>query len=484
MKSIDDSNMAIPKELLDAERRAKRAGRVPKAKAKPKRLGYADDLRRRLEDAFCAEMSEALAAAFIVVKKRLKAEAAKIPPEAGAKGGPGSGNFGHAGRPGEVGGSAPSGSGSADDEHRQWEQRIATEEARASIPKEGLTVYHGTDADAAKKIEKEGLKRGPKLQERPPSVYFTTNRSEAELWGWSGTREPGNLGDTFAVVEFTLPSEWKDEVIADERMRDPRTMRIERDIPPENVTRVSVHQKERGGGPYFTVVFIKTKAEKAKKPALPKPLEDMLDDDDFWQDVGADVRAAFRANATAIIREAAKYKMSLGIAVDMNTIDTWMIKFTRDYTNWWWDGLSKTTRDGLRESLLTWQETGFGKRGFEDLVKSVGDVFFDVDAAGNPIADPVRARLIATTETTNLFDEGNREAERTIGVVEQEWMTCEDEWVCTVPIFFGDELWQGCADLNGKRFPIDDGPRPARDTHPNCRCNRVGVAPNGEIMKD
>lgn len=61
----------------------------------------------------------------------------------GIKGGPGSGNFGHAGRPGEVGGSAPGGgSGGRERESGFGERRIH----------ESLKAEHGTSAGSLHKL--------------------------------------------------------------------------------------------------------------------------------------------------------------------------------------------------------------------------------------------------------------------------------------------------------------------------------------------
>lgn len=65
---------------------------------------YADALRKRLEGALAADMETALKKAFALLKERVLTEA-------GVKGGEGSGFPGHAGRPGQVGGSVPAGEG-------------------------------------------------------------------------------------------------------------------------------------------------------------------------------------------------------------------------------------------------------------------------------------------------------------------------------------------------------------------------------------
>ena len=74
-----------------------------------------------------------------------------------------------------------------------------------------------------------------------------------------------------------------------------------------------------------------------------------------------------------------------------------------------------------------------------------------------------RARMIAVTEVTRAFAEGNREAWKASGVIEKrEWRTNSDELVCPV-----------CGPLAGRVVGLEEdfgdglsGP-PA---HPRCRC--------------
>ena len=80
-----------------------------------------------------------------------------------------------------------------------------------------------------------------------------------------------------------------------------------------------------------------------------------------------------------------------------------------------------------------------------------------------PMFDATRAEMIAVTEVTRAFAEGNRLAWQESGVVERKrWNTANDELVCPI-----------CGPLNGTVVDIDglfdsnyDGP-PA---HPRCRC--------------
>lgn len=85
-------------------------------------------------------------------------------------GGKGSGNFGHAGRPGERGGSGPAGDESI--------------------------YYHGTSSTHAAKIEKEGLK---------PGSFVTTDPFWAKFYGGQDLRP----GESFVLLKVRVPRDHK-----------------------------------------------------------------------------------------------------------------------------------------------------------------------------------------------------------------------------------------------------------------------------------
>jgi hypothetical protein len=186
-----------------------------------------------------------------------------------------------------------------------------------------------------------------------------------------------------------------------------------------------------------------------------KQIMTLPDDPALWEKMRVEIRGAIQPHVRDIAMAAAQYKMDLGIAVDMNKVNLDILKFTREYTNDWWAKLEATRREGLREALMTWQESGLGKRGLPDLLDAMETVFFD----------KVSADMIAVTEVTRIFDEGNRIIEREAGIKTQEWLTARDETVCDI-----------CLPLDGKEFPIDQGPYPVTDSHPNC------LLPDNEIM--
>lgn len=181
--------------------------------------------------------------------------------------------------------------------------------------------------------------------------------------------------------------------------------------------------------------------------------EDALNDMPFWTTFRADMLRTFSPRMRGIMQAAFDRQMALGLAVNMDFVNEEMLQFTRTYTNAWWTEIEDTTRSGLRAAILSWQETGLGDAGLPDLTSSI-----------EPLFGRDRAKRIATTEVTRLFDEGLRMADNSAGIEEQEWRTVRDSRV--------DDI---CAELDGQKFPTNSGPRPVQDTHVNCRCIRVPV---------
>lgn len=192
--------------------------------------------------------------------------------------------------------------------------------------------------------------------------------------------------------------------------------------------------------------------EELMPAALAASIANLINDEALWSEfrvrVVSSAQPYFRKGAL----EAAAYNASMGLAVDMDLVNQAVLDFTRTYTNTWWEGLAETTREGLRKSIATWQETGLGKRGIPDLIDSL-----------EPLFGEARAKRIAVTETTRVFDEGNRLARESAGIENEEFQTAADDRVCPI-----------CSPHNGKIYKLNEGPRPP--LHINCRCVRSPAA--------
>lgn len=206
--------------------------------------------------------------------------------------------------------------------------------------------------------------------------------------------------------------------------------------------------------------FKKRILKKSKASSDDIPFADLIDDSKLWDEYRLRVVGAARPYFRNGALQAASYNASIGLAVDMDFVNSAVLDFTTTYTNTWWNQLSATTREGLRKAILSWQESGLGDRGLEDLVDAL-----------EPYFGEARARRVAVTETTRVFDEGNRLAHESAGIKYEQWQTSKDDVVCTTP-FPGAPT--GCSGLDGQFFPIRTGPFPP--LHVNCRCMRLPAA--------
>lgn len=184
-----------------------------------------------------------------------------------------------------------------------------------------------------------------------------------------------------------------------------------------------------------------------------KAVEDVASDEQFWTAIRANMALRMGKVAREITVEGARAAESVGVIVDFDSINRRALEVTRTIETAWWRTLEDTTRQGLREAMVTWQEIGLGKRGLPDLIDSI-----------EPLFSRERAKRIAVTETTRMFAEGNRMAAQEDPVVGGlQWRTAEDEKVCLI-----------CGPLNDQIFPKDAVPEcPA---HVNCRCDLVPVS--------
>lgn len=120
-------------------------------------------------------------------------------------------------------------------------------------------------------------------------------------------------------------------------------------------------------------------------------------------------------------------------------------------------GLLETTRDRLRTEVAS----------FIQNQESIDDLVGRLSEPGGPFS-PQRAELVASTEVTRAFAEGNMASWRESGVIERrEWRTSNDEIVCPI-----------CGPLAGEVRGLDESFSGGIDNppaHPRCRCWLVAV---------
>ncbi len=183
-----------------------------------------------------------------------------------------------------------------------------------------------------------------------------------------------------------------------------------------------------------------------------KAVADILTDEEFW----GEIEGVFAAGTGEVTREifaaGAESASSAGVIVDFDAVHRAALRVTRETSSMYWGLMTETTREGLREALITWQAEGFGKRGLPDLIACLS-------AGDNPLFSRERAKRIAVTEVTRVFAEGNREAmAQDDAVLGEQWQTAKDELVCEV-----------CGPRHNKIYPKGKGP--AMPAHVYCRCS-------------
>ena len=131
--------------------------------------------------------------------------------------------------------------------------------------------------------------------------------------------------------------------------------------------------------------------------------------------------------------------------IDWDLINQDVLRYARRYRFDEIKNINETTRKYVQEAVTEWIQSGDP---LDELVRQL-----------TPKFDPIRAEMIASTEVTRLYAEGNRTAWESAGTVrEVRWMTAEDERVCVI-----------CGERNGKLYDLTD-----TDNHPpahvRCRC--------------
>lgn len=193
-----------------------------------------------------------------------------------------------------------------------------------------------------------------------------------------------------------------------------------------------------------------------------------FEDAAIWSEAGGALRDALLpeivAAAQAGVQIAADALGGVAVGVDLALVNEPVLRWSRQYTYDLVSGLMGTTRAALREAIATWQEQGLGRRGFPDLLKALA-----------PLFDRRRAELIASTEVTRAFAEGNYLVYRQVpGLDTKVWLTLEDERVCPRC----GPLHEVAVGLE-EEFPDAVQPTKLPPLHPRCRCRIVARMTTG-----
>ncbi len=185
-----------------------------------------------------------------------------------------------------------------------------------------------------------------------------------------------------------------------------------------------------------------------------KAMEDIANDREFWRQVYGMFAIRMAGLSRKILLGGAEAAQSMGVIVDFDQVHEAALRITRTTEGRYWASMAESTRAGLQEALITYQEVGLGKRGLPDLIDSL-----------EPLFGRTRARRIAVTEATRLFADGNElagDADPVIGGY--QFQSAKDEKTCSL-----------CLPRDGKIYPKGDiGNKPT--IHVHCRCGWIPVS--------
>lgn len=169
---------------------------------------------------------------------------------------------------------------------------------------------------------------------------------------------------------------------------------------------------------------------------------------ELWEALGADIQGILQPELEAIFRgQIGQLMVSSGVGVDWGLINARAAEWAREYSYELVKGITNTTRDALRQQV----------EGFFTDRRTLGDL----EASISQLFGPVRAEMIAVTETTRASVQGELafgEELRVLGLQSVEvWQTNHDELVCPI-----------CSPLNQR--PRGQGWNVPPPAHPRCRC--------------
>lgn len=167
--------------------------------------------------------------------------------------------------------------------------------------------------------------------------------------------------------------------------------------------------------------------------------------------LSAELQAALLPVLTRIFAARLADDMGTGVDLEPSVVNQTALAWAQTYTYDLVTGLNETTQAALRDAFSTFNNTPGMTRG-------------QLEALLEPTFGPVRASMIAVTETTRTASSAVAERQRYLAAAGIDmiryWSTSADELVCDI-----------CGPLNGKAEAEWRGaPPPA---HVNCRCSTV-----------
>jgi SPP1 gp7 family putative phage head morphogenesis protein len=202
-------------------------------------------------------------------------------------------------------------------------------------------------------------------------------------------------------------------------------------------------------------------ADRLGKRKVKRAAGDAAADDDWESLLTPTFMEALKELAT-YGAEAGANALTPMINIDWSLTNPDVARWARKYSSLLVGRINDTTWRGLKDGLAEWV---MSKESYDDLVKRF-EVILD---------DPKRADLVASTESTRAYAQGNRivwqKTNEEYGLkIKRMWLTANDERVCPI-----------CGGLDGQTVDLDepfvlDGVEyDSQPAHPRCRCDGAAV---------
>lgn len=185
-------------------------------------------------------------------------------------------------------------------------------------------------------------------------------------------------------------------------------------------------------------------------------------DASFWSDENRELLAVLIPALSDASQDGAEWMVNwvdstLGIGIDWTLINADAVEWARKYAAELVRGINSTTRDQIKRHVSAWLDTPG---------RTMGDLFAELESL--PGFNESRAQMIAVTEITRAYAEGNKLSaqkyeDEGLFTWKRVWQTNNDDKVCPL-----------CAPLHGTTAKGTDGEyedgtqHPPR--HPRCRC--------------
>lgn len=181
----------------------------------------------------------------------------------------------------------------------------------------------------------------------------------------------------------------------------------------------------------------------------------------FWTNASEELRALFQTALTEVYMESIQQLLSSqSVGIDVAVVNERAARWAREYSYDLVRGITDKTRAALQQQIA----------GFFTDKRTLGDLYSSL----SPLFGPVRAEMIAVTETTRAQVQGEIAFADELGKLglrtTQVWQTNNDDLVCPL-----------CGPRNQQRQ--GEGWNDPPPLHPRCRCFLSAVVIREEVRQ-